>query len=203
MITVGSAGIASVVWDAFRSENPSPYQLAKFSPIASSATAVPAAKYGTPSPVPFRVVDARANLDVDISLRCFGEYSYHISNPILFYTNVCGNVTDEYTRDRLDSQLKTELLTALQPALAQISAKGVQYYEIPAHTFDIRDALNEVLAKEWGEKRGLAVFSFNVNSLTIPEEQKKKITEWEENAMTMNPNVGAARYVGNDCFYSR
>ena len=51
-------------------------------------------KYGTPSPVPFRVVDQRAGIDIDIAIRCFGEYSYRIANPILFYTNVCGNVTD-------------------------------------------------------------------------------------------------------------
>ena len=35
-------------------------------------------KYGTPSPVPFRVVDQRAGIDIDIAIRCFGEYSYRI-----------------------------------------------------------------------------------------------------------------------------
>ena len=75
-------------------------------------------KYGTPSPVPFRVVDTRADIDIDISVRCFGEYSYRIVNPVPFYVNVCGNVTDKFTRDKIDSQLKSELLTALQPAFA-------------------------------------------------------------------------------------
>ena len=78
-------------------------------------------KYGTPSPVPFRVVDQRAGIDIDIAIRCFGEYSYKLVNPLLFYTNVCGNVSDEYNRMELDSQLKSELLTALQPAFARIS----------------------------------------------------------------------------------
>ena len=54
-------------------------------------------KYGTPSPVPFRVVDQRAGIDIDVSIRCFGEYSYRICDPILFYTNVCGNVGADYT----------------------------------------------------------------------------------------------------------
>ena len=49
-------------------------------------------KYGTPNPVPFRVVDRNVGLDVDIAIRCHGEYSYKITDPILFYTNVCGNV---------------------------------------------------------------------------------------------------------------
>lgn len=38
-------------------------------------------KYGTPSPVPFRVVDTNIGLDVDIAVRCHGEYSYKITNP--------------------------------------------------------------------------------------------------------------------------
>ena len=81
---------------------------------------------GLVSPVPFRVVDQRAGIDIDIAIRCFGEYSYRISDPILFYTNVCGNVSEDYTRDRLDGQLKTELLTALQPAFAKISDMGIR-----------------------------------------------------------------------------
>ena len=88
-------------------------------------------KYGTPSPVPFRVVDQRAGIDIDIAIRCFGEYSYRICDPILFYTNVCGNVGGDYTRDRLDSQLKTELLTALQPAFAKISEHGHPLFRAP------------------------------------------------------------------------
>ena len=94
-------------------------------------------KYGTPSPVPFRVVDERAGIDIDINVRCFGEYSYHVCDPILFYTNVCGNVTASYTRDNLDGQLRTELLTALQPAFAKISAMGIRYSALPGHTTEL------------------------------------------------------------------
>ena len=81
--------------------------------------------------MPFRVVDNNIGLDVDISVRCNGEYSYRITNPLLFYTNVCGNVTDSYTRDKIDSQLKSELLTALQPAFAKISEMGIRYSASP------------------------------------------------------------------------
>ena len=97
-------------------------------------------KYGTPSPVPFRVVDQRAGIDIDIAIRCFGEYSYRVVNPLLFYANVCGNVEREYTREEIDSQLKSELLTALQPAFARISAMGVRYSELPGKTLELAEA---------------------------------------------------------------
>ena len=122
-------------------------------------------KYGTPNPVPFRVVDQRAGIDIDIGIRCFGEYSYRVVNPILFYTNVCGNVENAYTRDALDSQLKTELLTALQPAFAKISEMGIRYSALPGHTVELADALNEALSAKWRDLRGIEVVSFGVSSV--------------------------------------
>ena len=107
-------------------------------------------KYGTAAPVPFRVVDNNIGLDVDISVRCNGEYSYRIVDPLMFYKNVSGNVEQPYTRDKIDSQLKSELLTALQPAFARISAMGVRYSAVPAHTKELAQALNEELSESWG-----------------------------------------------------
>ena len=152
-------------------------------------------KYGTPSPVPFRVVDANIRLDVDISIRCFGEYSYQITNPVLFYTNVCGNVADEYTRDRIDSQLKSELLTALQPAFAKISDMGIRYSALPGHTLEMADALNEVLSKKWGELRGIEIASFGINSVKASEEDEQMIKDLQRNATLRDPNMAAATLV--------
>ena len=153
-------------------------------------------KYGTPSPVPFRVVDQRAGIDMDIAIRCFGEYSYHICDPILFYTNVCGNVTDGYTRDRLDGQLKTELLTALQPAFAKISDMGIRYSALPGHTMELAQALNEVLSEKWRKLRGLEIVSFGVSSVKANEEDEQTIKEMQRNAAFMDPTRAAAHLVG-------
>ena len=122
--------------------------------------------------MPFRVVDQRAGIDIDIAIRCFGEYSYRISDPILFYTNVCGNVSEDYTRDRLDGQLKTELLTALQPAFAKISDMGIRYSALPGHTMELAEALNEVLSGKWRYLRGLEIVSFGVSSVKASEEDE-------------------------------
>lgn len=154
-------------------------------------------KYGTPSPVPFRVVDQRAGIDIDVGIRCFGEYSYHISNPMLFYTNVCGNVSEAYTRDRLDSQLKTELLTALQPAFARIGEDGIRYSQLPGHTLELADALNEVLSKKWRDLRGIEIVSFGVSSVTADEEDEKMLKELQRNAAFMDPTRAAAHLVGS------
>ena len=154
-------------------------------------------KYGTPSSVPFRVVDERAGIDIDINIRCFGEYSYHICDPILFYTNVCGNVAAEYTRDKLDSQLKSELLTALQPAFAKISAMGIRYSALPGHTTELADALNEVLSEKWSGLRGIEIVSFGVSSVKAEEEDEKMIKEMQRNAAFMDTTRAAAHMVGS------
>ena len=157
---------------------------------------MPGIKYGTPSPVPFRVVDAKIGLDVDIAIRCFGEYSIRISNPLLFYTNVCGNVTSDYTIDRLESQMRTELLTALQPAFAKISSMGVRYSAIPGHTAELADALNEELSGKWRDLRGIEIVSFGVSSLKASEEDEAMIKEAQRNAMFRDPTMAAAHLVG-------
>ena len=153
-------------------------------------------KYGTPSPVPFRVVDERAGIDIDIAIRCFGEYSYRLSDPILFYTNVCGNVAYQYKRSELDSQLKSELLTALQPAFAKISAMGIRYSALPGHTTEMADALNEVLSEKWSGLRGIEIVSFGVSSVKADEEDEKMIKEMQRNAAFMDPTRAAAHMVG-------
>ena len=153
-------------------------------------------KYGTPGPVPFRVVDTNIGLDMDISIRCFGEYSYRITNPILFYTNVCGNVQTAYTRESIDGQLKSELMTALQPAFARISEMGIRYSSLPGHTIEIAETLNKVLAAKWRDLRGIEIVSIGISSVKASEEDEAMIKELQRNAMFQNPNMAAAHLVG-------
>lgn len=154
-------------------------------------------KYGTPSPIPFRVVDERAGIDIDISIRCFGEYSYRLTNPILFYTNVCGNVEQDYRREEIEGQLKSELLTALQPAFAKISAMGIRYSALPGHTTEIRDALSEILSSEWALSRGIEIWKFGVSSVKASEEDEAMLKELQRNAAFMDPTRAAAFMVGS------
>ena len=153
-------------------------------------------KYGTPVAIPFRVVDNNIGLDMDVGIRCFGEYSYRLVNPMAFYVNVCGNVDGDYTRDELDSQLKSELLTALQPAFAKIGETGVRYSALPGHAMEIADALNDVLSEKWTNLRGIEIVSFGVSSVTPNPEDEAMVKELQRNAVFRNANMAAAHMVG-------
>ena len=153
-------------------------------------------KYGTAAPVPFRVVDNNIGLDIDIAIKCFGEYSYKITNPILFYTNICTNVKDEFKREELEGQTKSELLTALQPAFAKISEMGIRYSALPGHAEDLAQILNDQLSAKWRDLRGIEIISFGVSSVKASEEDEAMIKELQKNAVFRNANMGAAQLVG-------
>lgn len=153
-------------------------------------------KYGTPTQIPFRVVDKNIGLDMDISISCFGEYSFRLSNPLLFYTNVCGNITKDYTVSQLQGQMRTELLTALQPAFSRISDLGIRYSSLPGHTTELADALNAELSIKWREFRGIEIVSIGVSSVKANEEDEKLIKELQRNAAFKNPAMAAAHLVG-------
>ncbi len=152
-------------------------------------------KYGTPNAVPFRVIYENIGLDIEIGVRCHGEFSYKIVDPLMFYTNVSGNVSEDFMRTELDGMLKTELVTALQPAFGKISAMGIRYSELTAHTDDIANALNEVLSEKWTKLRGLKVFSFGV-AVSVSDEDMAMLQEVQRNATFRNPTMAAAHLVG-------
>lgn len=153
-------------------------------------------KFGTPNPIPFRVVDSKIGLDVDVSVRCSGIYSYKIADPLLFYTNVCGNVEQDYTRDELDRQLKTEFISALQPAFGRLSDLELRPNQIVSHNTELEDAMNVALSQKWGELRGLKVVSIALGSVTLPDEDAQMIKQLQRTAVLQNPNMAGATLVG-------
>lgn len=153
-------------------------------------------KFGTANPIPFRVVDRNIGLDIDVSVRCNGVYSYRIVDPLLFYANVCGNVEQQYDRDQIQDQLKTEFVSALQPAFAQISELGIRPSAIPGHVKELCDAMNKELTQKWKEIRGLAIVSIALNPVTLPEEDAQLIKDAQKNAILRDPTMAAATLAG-------
>jgi membrane protease subunit (stomatin/prohibitin family) len=149
-------------------------------------------KYGTPNPIPYLVVDPNINLKLTISLRANGEYSYRIINPALFYANVCGNVEENYTRDKIDSQLKSEIITVLGPSLGKLGIG--EYHEISFHTEKLAEILNEALSAKWGEGRGLQIVNFGITCTASPEDEER-IKQLQTAAVMRDPTMAAASLV--------
>lgn len=152
--------------------------------------------YGTATPIPFRYIDDNIGLDMDVSIRCNGSYSFRITDPLLFYQNVCGNVRDTYNRSEIVNQMKAELMTAMQPALGRISRLRVRVSDIPYHVTELVDAVNAELSQKWEKIRGIVVVSMTMNPPSMPEDITKKINELQTTATMRNPNMAAATLVG-------
>jgi len=139
-------------------------------------------KFGTPTPFMFDVVNKEIGMRRTVQVRCNGIYSYKIVDPLLFYTEVCANVADEYTRSEIDTQLKTEFIDGLQPAFGALSELALRPAQIPAHTLELKDAVNNTLKSIWTERRGIQVQSIALNPITLTEEDMKKINQMEDAA---------------------
>ena len=153
-------------------------------------------KFGTPNPIPFRVVDSRLGLDVDVSIRCSGVYSYMIADPLLFYTKVCGNVEQAYMREEIEKQLKTEFISALQPAFGKLSELELRPNQIVSHNTELEEAMNFALSTKWGKLRGLKVVSIALGSVSLPPEDAEMIKQLQRTAVLQNPNMAGATLAG-------
>lgn len=155
--------------------------------------------FGTPTPIPFRVViDQARGIDYDATIRCNGTYIFRISDPLLFYSKVCGNVSDEYGKDEIADQLKSDFLKALLPAFAKISDLGIRYSAVPGHTAELCDAINEVLAPNWGALKGLQLVDVTINSISMPKEDEDEIQQIKKAVIMSDPTMGAGYVIANN-----
>jgi len=152
-------------------------------------------KFGTPTPISFRVVDSRINFDVDVSLRCNGTYTFRLTDPLKFYTNIAGNAGDSYSKDELAVTMKTEFISALGPALAKLSLLELRPNQIPAHTNELEKFLNEELSGEWGA-RGIGDVKVAINPPTLTEEDQEMLKTAQKTAMYRDPTMAGATLVG-------
>ncbi len=151
-------------------------------------------KFGTPSPIMFRVKNLEVGLSRTVQVRCNGMYTYQLTDPMLFYTKFCGNVEYEYRKEEIDETLKIDFIDALQPALGELSAMGIRPDELPAKARELKDAMNNALKAEWVDTRGISIGKIALNPITLTEEDMKKINELEESvSYGANPFAMAGR----------
>ena len=155
-------------------------------------------KFGTPTPIPFRILDRNIGLDMDTEIKCNGVYSYHIADPITFYTKIAANVSSEYRREELDSQLKTEFVDALSPAFGALSELGLRPAGIPAHTKELRDNANAALRELWYDARGIEIVSIALNPVAISEEDAEMLKKYQRGAAAgRDPGMAGGVYLEN------
>ncbi len=151
-------------------------------------------KFGTTSPIIFEVVNKRIGMSRTVQIRCNGVYTYVITDPLKFYARLCGNVTTEFRREQIDSQLKAEFIDALQPAFGALAEQELRPAQIPAKSGELKAAMNNALRQEWSENRGISVGKIALNPITLTEADMKKINEIEDAAsMGSNPYTMAGR----------
>lgn len=144
--------------------------------------------------VPFR----DSEFGFTMKIKGYGAYSFRITDPIMFYTNVAANVTGTFTKEKIDTQLKTEVQHNLQPVLGKIALKGIAYDKIPLFTKEIAQELNKEITADWNELRGLSIVSVAFSSIIPDDESAKKIAQFQEarvytNAQMMGARLGAAQ----------
>lgn len=150
-------------------------------------------RFGTPSPIPFRVVDERIGLDYEASIRCNGEYSFAIEDPMTFYARVCGNIDGEFRFGELESIMRSTLIDALQPAFGEIAGKGIRYSQLTLRENRnlLKEAVAGELSQEWLAQRGIAIRSIAINSANMSQEDEEYLKQLQRSASLSNPAMAA------------
>ena len=141
--------------------------------------------------IPFR----DSEFQMTVRVHGFGQYSFKITNPLLFYANIVGNNEGEYRRDDLTGMMKSEVISALQPALGRIAQQQIAYDMLINYPREIGAALNAEMSAEWAERRGIEVVSLAMESVTVDDQSAKKIEQLQEARALSNPVMAAGRLV--------
>ena len=122
-------------------------------------------KWGTAQPVTIRDQDFGM-----VRLRAFGVYSYRVADPRLFFTEVSGT-RDSYTRDDLELQLRNQVVATMSSVLG---GSGVPFLDMAGNQGLMADKIREALVPVF-QRLGLALDSFAVENISLPEELQKAI----------------------------
>jgi membrane protease subunit (stomatin/prohibitin family) len=120
-------------------------------------------RWGTSQPVTLRDKDFGA-----VRLRAFGNYSYRITDPRRFHTEISGT-RERYTAADLDGQLRGLMLQHISDAVAQ---SGVPFLDLAANQVEFAQQLQQATAPSF-EALGLKLEGVTVQNVSLPEELQK------------------------------
>ena len=159
-------------------------------------------KFGTSAPIPFQDWShaipnqmTGEKIPLRVEVKCFGKYTFKISNPALFMSEIAGTA-DIYKKQDLVEQIRTEVMAVFQNVTNELgnSKYKVPVLEMPSYTDEIKQMMDVAVYDENTKRRGLTITGFTVESVTLTEESEKKIDEYELSAnsyMQQGKLVGA------------
>ena len=142
-------------------------------------------KFGTTTPMAYD--DPYYN--TALYIRYFGQYSFKITDPIIFFSSVAGNVSDRYTREELVSVSTDEFMTALDTALGRCALDGIKFSQLPLKQREIAKYMSETLDAEWHAARGMEIASVALAKVTPDEKSRERIEEFDSNMMHADPTA--------------
>lgn len=148
--------------------------------------------FGTASPIPFRVVDNRAGVDIDIRLKMAGSFTFKVTNPVTLYQNVTGNVLEEYRTEEISKQLRQEFLAAVTSGLSVLSSQGLRYSEIMLHANALEKEVVKVLKETWEDERGIQLCNIAFASVVPLDEDVAMIQQLQRGAAFVDPRLASA-----------
>ncbi len=144
-------------------------------------------KFGTTTPMVYDDPYYKTALYI----RYFGQYSFRIVDPIVFFSSVAGSVKESYSRETLMNMCRDEFMTALDTALAKLSSDGIKFSQIPSKQREIAAYMSETLDNEWKARRGMDIVSVAIAKVTPDEKSRDRIEKFDTNVMHSNPNAMA------------
>lgn len=136
-------------------------------------------KFGTTTPMVYDDPYYKTALYI----RYFGQYSFKIVDPIIFFTSVAGSVKESYTKDMLLNMCRDEFMTALDTALSRLASDGIKFSQIPSRQREIAAYMSETLDNEWRMRRGMDVVSVAIAKVTPDEKSRERIEQFDTNVM--------------------
>ena len=124
-------------------------------------------KWGTPNPITIRDKDFGI-----VRLRAFGIYSYHLSDPKVFYQKISGT-REAYTREELEGQLRNTLVAGLSDLFGE---SGVPFIDMAANQDEFGKAMLAKAAPLFADF-GLTLDSLVVQNVSLPEELQKVLDQ--------------------------
>ncbi len=124
-------------------------------------------KWGTPQPITIR--DKEFGM---VSLRAFGMYSYKITNPARFFTEI-SVVCTEYRGQTLEAQLRNLIIASLS---SLFGSSDIPFIDMAANQMMLSEKMAESMAPAF-ERYGLTLDNFAVESITLPENLQKTLEE--------------------------